>query len=140
MKLGEYKFASEEKDCSPIDKNEIILALNALNCNSVPGQENIHNLLLKNLLLSFIDFLVYLASNSINLSSLACGWKQEIVNKIIKKAEYSSDASKYISLLSCIGKLIERLFKNRQLNFLEQNSILVPQQSGFRKNMKITSS
>jgi hypothetical protein len=67
---------------------------------------------------------------------LAGGWKQAIVNMIPKKDGYSCDANKYrpISLLSCIGKLIERLIKNRLLSFLEQNSILVPQQSGFRKN------
>jgi hypothetical protein len=58
--LKEYRFASDELDYKPIDRTEIILAMSALNCNSAPGQDNIHNHLLKNLPLSFIDFLVYL--------------------------------------------------------------------------------
>ena len=37
-----------------------------------------------------------------------------------------------ISLLSCIGKVVERVMKNRLYPFLESNKLIVKEQSGFR--------
>jgi hypothetical protein len=55
---------------------------------------------------------------------------------IPKKEGFSSYPAKYrpISLTSCIGKLVERVIKNRLVRFLELNGILANQQFGFRKN------
>jgi hypothetical protein len=39
-----------------------------------------------------------------------------------------------ISVTSCIGKLSERLLRTRLYDFLQNNKLLIDQQSGFRKN------
>ena len=53
---------------------------------------------------------------------------------IPKKESNSNNPTEYrpISLLSCIGKLAERIIKNRLYFFLESNNLLSPAQSGFR--------
>jgi hypothetical protein len=53
---------------------------------------------------------------------------------IPKKESNSTNPAEYrpISLLSCIGKLAERIIKNRLYVFLESNKLLLHTQSGFR--------
>jgi hypothetical protein len=53
---------------------------------------------------------------------------------IPKKESNSNNPTEYrpISLLSCIGKLAERIVKNRLYFFLESNNLLSSAQSGFR--------
>ena len=55
---------------------------------------------------------------------------------IPKKEFNSTNPAEYrpISLLSCIGKLAERIIKNRLYGFLESNKLLSHAQSGFRNS------
>ena len=55
---------------------------------------------------------------------------------IPKKQVKSKNPADYrpISLTSCLGKLAERLVKNRLYKILEENNILAKQQSGFRND------
>ncbi len=59
---------------------------------------------------------------------------------MLSKKQPASDPNNYrpISLLSCLGKLIERIVAQRLAKFLEANRLLVPQQSGFRRNRRTT--
>ena len=73
----------------------------------------------------------------INLSlvvGLPKSWKSAVVTMIPKKESNSNNLTEYrpISLLSCIGKLAERIIKNRLYVFLESNKLLSSVQSGFR--------
>jgi len=53
---------------------------------------------------------------------------------IPKKESNSNNPTEYrpISLLSCIGKLAERIIKNRLYSYLENNNLLSSAQSDFR--------
>ena len=53
---------------------------------------------------------------------------------IPKKDGMSKDPEKYrpISLIRCLGKMVERLIKKRLYDLLEKNNIIVKQKSGFR--------
>ena len=53
---------------------------------------------------------------------------------MIPKKGWSCFHTEYrpISLLSCIGKVVERVMKNRLYPFLESNKLIVKEQSGFR--------
>jgi hypothetical protein len=53
---------------------------------------------------------------------------------IQKKDVKSNNYADYrpISLLSCVGKLAERVIKNRLYNFLESKNLIIKEQSGFR--------
>jgi hypothetical protein len=59
---------------------------------------------------------------------------------IPKKASYSNDPKNYrpISLISCVGKLIEKIVKVRLVTSLDLNNALVTEQSGFRSNRRTT--
>jgi len=69
-------------------------------------------------------------------SRIPLKWKKAKIIMIPKKEGMSKDPYKYrqISLTSCLSKLTERLLKTRLYSFLEDNDILVKQQSGFRNN------
>lgn len=61
-------------------------------------------------------------------------WKSADIIMIPKKSLRSHDPNDYrpISLTSCLGKLAERLIKQRLYKELEDKNVLVRQQSGFR--------
>lgn len=61
-------------------------------------------------------------------------WKEGIVVPIPKHGEKRQLATSYrpITLLSCIGKIYERMVNHRLITFLEQNSLLHPDQHAFR--------
>jgi len=63
-------------------------------------------------------------------------WKLAKIIMIPKHDGNSKDPEKYrpISLISCLGKLTERLIKTRLYKFIEDSKFLVKQQSGFRNN------
>ena len=56
---------------------------------------------------------------------------------VLKKGKHKNKATSYrpISLLSCTGKLMERMVNTRLTWHLESKNILVNEQAGFRQNM-----
>ena len=62
-------------------------------------------------------------------------WKRAITVPILKPGKDKSDAGSYrpISLLPCLGKLMERVVKRRLEWFIEENELLSLDQYGFRK-------
>ena len=63
-------------------------------------------------------------------------WSKEIKLPFLKPGKDPNLPSSYrpISLTSCICKLFERMVNHRLMWFLENNNILCPEQSGFRKH------
>ena len=59
-------------------------------------------------------------------------WKQANITPIFKKDD-ASDPSNYrpISLLSCIGKVLEKLVHKYVFNFFRENAVITALQSGF---------
>ena len=62
-------------------------------------------------------------------------WKEAEIIPIAKKGKEKKDPNSYrpISLLSCVGKLLERMVNRRLIYFLEANNVLTPTQTGYRK-------
>ena len=62
-------------------------------------------------------------------------WKEAVVRPIPKKGKDKQDPSSYhpISLLSCVGKLLERTINKRLIWHLESNSVLASTQTGYRQ-------
>ena len=74
----------------------------------------------------------------VNLSiveGLPDAWKSASITMIPKKENKSSSPADYrpISLTSCVGKLAERIIKNRLYLFLESKNLIAKEQSGFRR-------
>ena len=63
-------------------------------------------------------------------------WKEAIVIPVPKKGKDNKNPHSYrpISLLSCVGKLLERIINRRLINHLESNNVLSPTQTGYRKH------
>ena len=62
-------------------------------------------------------------------------WKEVVIRPIPKKGKDKRDPSSYrpISLLSCVGKLLERIINKRLIWHLESNSVLASTQTGYRQ-------
>ena len=62
-------------------------------------------------------------------------WKEAVTIPVPKKGKNKKNPRSYrpISLLSCVGKLLERMVNRRLISHLESNSALSPTQTGYRK-------
>ena len=101
---------------------------------SSPGEDGIQNEFLKALPSKAVEKLLDLINLSI-VEGLPDAWKSASITMIPKKENKSSSPANYrpISLTSCVGKLAERVVKNRLYSFLESKNLIVKEQSGFRK-------
>ena len=120
-------------DFSPFNSIEIYRTIKKLNSDTSPGADKIHNIILKNLPYDFIDKILSKLINRAIKFGLPNEWKKACITMIPKKIKTSNPGDyRPISLISCLGKIAERLIRNRLYNFLESNNIIVNQQSGFR--------
>ena len=62
-------------------------------------------------------------------------WKEAIVIPVPKKGKDRKNPRSYrpISLLSCLGRLLERMVNHGLISHLESNSVLSPTQTGYKK-------
>ena len=106
-----------------------------LNNKSSLDSNNISNIMLKNLPENFKIELLKYYNKSISCGVLPTECKESIISMIPKKG-LKSDIKNYrpISSTSCITKLFEKIIHKRLTNFLNENNIIIKQQSGFRKN------
>lgn len=103
--------------------------------NTSPGADRICNAFLKKLPDNVLEKLLCLYNTSLCTGYLPQEWKIGIVCPIPKPGRDLSLISSYrpITMLSCVGKLMERILKRRIEHFLESNKAFSPQQCGFRK-------
>ena len=62
-------------------------------------------------------------------------WKEAVIIPVPKKGKDKKNPCCYrpISLLSCVGKMLERMVIRRLISYLEGNSVLSTTQTGYRK-------
>ena len=123
---------SHSSFCSPFSPTEFLAA--ASNLSTATGPDKVAYLMLKHLLRSGMDFLLYIFNLSWSSHFFPSTWKTSFIIPIHKmRKPLDSPASfRPISLTSCVSKLFERIILSRLLFFLESNSILSPRQAGFR--------
>ena len=100
--------------------NELKKTIGKLKVSSSPGTDNIHNHYLKNLPYSYQKILLALVNSSIKFG-LPPFLKTANITMIPKKGIKSFNPNDYrpISLTNNVGKLIERLVKNKIYKYLE---------------------
>ncbi|GFS04224.1 RNA-directed DNA polymerase from mobile element jockey [Elysia marginata] len=83
-----------------------------------------------------LSTLLDLFNNSWRTGCVPEVWKEAHTIPIHKKGKSKTDPISYrpISLISCVGKLLEKIINKRLTYHLETNGIISPTQSGFRKN------
>ena len=90
--------------------------------------------MLKHLPDPFLKIILTLVNKSLELGKIPSDWKKSVITMLLKSGKKRNDPNSYrpISLLSCLGKLIEKIMNKRLVDFLEENNLIISQQSGFR--------
>ena len=130
------KQESKSTDNSPFTIAELEQALRGLKETS-PGIDEVTHSFLKHLPEEARITLLYIYNTSWGTTEIPELWKRGIIIPILKPGKDPTACKSYcpISLLSTIGKLLERMVKARLEWQIERNHILHRSQCGFRKGM-----
>ena len=120
----------------PFYMRELNVALQKLKNKKAPGADGITNEMLKHLGPSTKRVLLQIYNLSWHSGKFPTKWKEAHIKACLKKGKDKSQPESYrpISLLSCTGKLLERLINKRLLWHLESNNLLSPTQTGYRQH------
>ena len=120
----------------PITMKEIEAAIRQLKCKKAPGPDGVTNDMIKHLGPAAKKTLLELFNESWKNGTVPALWKKATIIPIHKKGKDKKDPNSYrpISLLSCLGKVLERVINRRLISFLEERKILSPTQTGYRKH------
>ena len=114
---------------SPNDVHDVLLALDV---SKAVGPDGVNPRLLKEGADQLCQPLSRLFNLSLSKGKFPTSWKKANVTPVFKKGD-RSDIQNYrpISLLSCIGKVMERCINKYFFNFLINNHLITEYQSGF---------
>ena len=114
---------------------ELEEALKKMKQKKAPGPDGITNEMLKHLGPGAKRTLLRIYNQSWSTGTVPTIWKEAVIRPIPKKGKDKRDPSSYrpISLLSCVGKLLERIINKRLIWHLESNSVLASTQTGYRQ-------
>ena len=111
-------------------------AISRLKVKKAPGKDGVCNEMVKHLGPTARKKLLVLFNQSWRTGVFPTAWKDAIIIPILKKGNSPKDKSSYrpISLLSCLGKTLERMVNKRLVWHLESNNLVTKEQTAFRKN------
>ncbi|KAI5697973.1 hypothetical protein M8J77_012423 [Diaphorina citri] len=132
----DFSSDNEERYNKPFTMWELESVLKLLKSQSSPGPDEIHNQMLRHLPNSAKSLLLKIFNKIWKEDEFPDGWKKSILVPIPKPNKDSTlpENLRPINLTSCLCKLFERIVVRRLNYFLDSNKLLVPQQSGCRKN------
>ena len=119
--------------------NEIVLTasevkevISKLDTSKATGPDLIHNRLLIESLPILLNPLTDLFNRCLDEKKFTAQWKTAHVTPVHKKGQKDScNNYRPVSLLSCVGKVLERCVHHHIFQFLNENEIITPHQSGF---------
>ena len=117
-----------------ISEEETLSVLRKLHVDKAVGPDNISNKLLKLAANSLAPSLTILFNKVVQSATYPQIWKQANVIPIYKKGN-SQDKKNYrpISLLSSVGKVLEKIIFNKIYAMLEEHGLLTWRNSGYKK-------
>ena len=111
---------------------EIRDVIKNLKNNKAVGPDLIHNKVIKIASPVILNALTLLFNKSLSQECFPSCWKNAHITPIHKKGSKSVCQNyRPISLLSCVGKVLEKCIQKRLFKFLEDGNIINPCQSGF---------
>ena len=121
---------------SPFVTKELEDALTMLKLRKAPGPDNITNEMLLHLGPCSKKKLLQLFNDGWRTGTAPQVWREAIMIPILKRGKDKSKAESYrpISLISCVGKLMERLINTRLVWYLEEKKHITPEQAAFRQD------
>ena len=122
INLESFRITSDEVECT----------LLSLPTGKASGPDSINNKILKDLAQPLSAPLKDLLNFSLEKRQVPITWKQVNVTPIFKKDD-PSEMSNYrpISLLSTVGKALEKIVDKHIFNFFQENHVITTLQSGF---------
>ena len=115
-----------------ITEEMVIDVVKSLNLNKAVGPDQIHNRLIVKAISVIAQPLVNLFNRSLNEHEFPDSWKIANVTPIYKKGDRDVCGNyRPVSLLSCIGKIMEKCVQKHVFSYLKFNTLLTPCQSGF---------
>ena len=119
---------------------DILLFIRNLNPNKVHGWDEIFARMLKICDENVVPPLLIIFKTALASGTFPISWKKENIVPILKKQEKALVKNyRPISLLSILGKFLEKYIYNCIYSYFETNALFSPCQSGFRKNDSCTS-
>ena len=119
----------------PLTLDELNCGIDDLKERKAPGPDSIHNDMLKRMGPQAKKKLLAIFNTSWRTVLLPSSWKKATMIPILKPGKPPNKADSYrpISLTSCLCKLMERMVNRRLIWYLENNGLLMYEQSGFRQ-------
>lgn len=120
---------------SSIKPSEIYHIIKKFRNFKAPGFDGIQNILLKNLPRKAIILLTQIFNGCLNFGYFPSNFKCAKIVPVLKPNKNPANPSSYrpISLLSCIGKIFEKIILNRMNIFIDENNTIINEQFGFRR-------
>jgi ribonuclease HI len=117
-----------------ITLEELKKALKKLKKKKSPGPDDITNEMLQHLGNVALNKLLDIFNLSWRQGQVPQCWKEARMIPVLKKGKNKSKSLSYrpISLTSCVCKAMERILNQRLQWYLEEESIILPEQAGFR--------
>ena len=121
----------------PLTITEMEEAMASLQLKRSPGPNKITNEMLLHLGPKAKSKLLEIYNNSWKSGNIPQSWREATMIPVHKKGKNMKSANSYrpISLLSCTGKLLERMVNTRLTWHLESKNIYANEQAGFRQNL-----
>ena len=117
-----------------ITESEIADIIDILNPNKSVGEDKISHKILKYTKFSIAKPLALLFNKSLTVCQFPDSWKRGVIMPLFKKGNTNLSSNyRPIALLSCVGKLMERVVYKHIYNFFVQNKLIYKLQSGFLK-------
>lgn len=119
---------------------EIQMLIKCLKNSKAPGIDGVQNIVLKRLPETAIETICKIFNLCLKKCYFPKAFKKAKVIPIPKPGKDHRQAGNYrpISLLSNLGKILERVIYNRINTFFEDNNTIAPQQFGFRSQHSTT--
>ena len=121
--------------CTARDVEKVIQSLKS----NATGIDGISLDMLSLMLPDMLGTITAIINRSIETSTYPDLWKEAIIRPLPKSSNPSTLKDlRPISILPCISKVLEKIVSAQVTKFLENNNILPPVQSGFRKGFSTT--
>lgn len=116
-----------------MDQSIVLNYLSSLDISKATGPDGVQCLVLQRCATSLAYPLSILFDKSLRECTLATPWKRATVNPIYKNKGQRSNPSQYrpISLLSNVGKILEKIVNDDIIKFLVSNKLITDKQFGF---------
>ena len=121
---------------SALRMDELEEAIKRLKNKKSLGPDNVSNDMIKHFGGKAKSTLLRIFNESWRQEKVPSSWKKAHIIPIHEKGKSKKDPESYrpISLIRCLGKLMERILNKRLIWYLESNNILAPSQTGCRSH------